>query len=96
MTKPYHIDRPVFYYRADNTKLADANIGSLADLNAHDLEVAVVANVEGLGSNHNISTVKSEFLGFTGVLQGKYDVAFSDSGFLIIPSRAILTVPSLN
>lgn len=82
LTKPYHTDKPVFFYRADNAKLADANIGSLADLNAHDLEVAIVGDVDGLGSNHKINMVKSEFLGFTGVLQGKYDVAFSDGSVL--------------
>lgn len=82
LTKPYHMDRPVYFYRADNEKLAKANLASVADLNSQSLEVAVVGSVDGLGSNHNIHAVKSEFAGFVGVLQGKYDVAFSDSSVL--------------
>lgn len=82
LTKPYHIDRPVYFYRADNEKLAKANLTSVSDLNNQVLEVAVVGDVDGLGSNHKIHAVKSEFAGFTGVLQGKYDVAFSDASVL--------------
>lgn len=82
LTKPYHTDRPVFYYRADNEKLAKTNLTSVADLNSQSLEVALVGSVDGLGSNHKIHAVKSEFAGFTGVLQGKYDVAFSDASVL--------------
>lgn len=84
VTKSYHIDQPVYFYRADNAKLGNANLTSRSDLNAQALNVATVSDsdVEGLGNQHNINRVKSEFLGFTGVLQGKYDVAFSDTGVL--------------
>lgn len=82
LTKPYHTDRPVYFYRADNEKLAKANLSSMSDLNNYSLNIAVVGSVEGLSSNHNISAVKSEFVGFTGVLQNKYDVAFSDESVL--------------
>lgn len=82
LTKPYHIDRPVYFYRADNEKLAKANLTSINDLNAHSLEVAVVGGVDGLGANHTVHNVKSEFAGFAGVIQGKYDVAFSDASVL--------------
>lgn len=82
LTKPYHTDRPVFYYRADNEKLAKANLNTLSDLNNYSLNIAVVGDIEGLSGNHNISPVKSEFMGFAGVLQNKYDVAFSDESVL--------------
>lgn len=82
LTKPYHMDQPVYFYRSDNEKLAKANPKSLADLNAHSLKIAIVGEVDGLGSHHNIIPVKSEFLGFVGVLQNKYDVSFSDGSVL--------------
>lgn len=82
LTKPYHIDRPVYFYRADNAKLAKANLTSLADLNNHALDIAVVGGVDGLSNSHTVHDVKSEFVGFAGVLQGKYDVAFSDASVL--------------
>lgn len=82
LTNPYHTDRPVFYYRKDNEKLANVTLTSLADLNKYSLRVAVVGDVEGLNNNHQITPVKSEFVGFAGVLQNKYDVAFSDESVL--------------
>lgn len=90
LTKPYHADTPVFYYRADNEKLSKTNLSSVADLNSQVLNIAVVGGVDGLSSNHTIHAVKSEFIGFTGVLQGKYDVAFSDASVL---SHAIKSNP---
>lgn len=82
LSKPYHTDRPVFYYRADNEKLAKATLTSLSDLNNYSLDIAVVGGVDGLSANHKVTPVKSEFVGFAGVLQGKYDVAFSDASVL--------------
>lgn len=82
LTKPYHMDKPVYFYRADNTKLADANPKTISDLNNHELKIALVGQVEGLSDKHAIDSVSSEFVGFTGVLQGKYDVAFSDASVL--------------
>ncbi|WP_066801898.1 substrate-binding periplasmic protein [Moraxella oblonga] len=90
LTKPYHTDTPVYFYRADNEKLSKANLSSVADLNSQVLDIAVVGSVDGLSSNHTIHAVKSEFVGFTGVLQGKYDVAFSDASVL---SHAIKSNP---
>lgn len=82
LTKPYHIDRPVFYYRTDNEKLANVTLTSVADLNKYSLRIAVVGGIDGLGSSHQVTPVKSEFVGFAGVLQNKYDVAFSDESVL--------------
>lgn len=84
VTKPYHNTQPVYFYLADNAKLANTYPTTKSDLNAHTLNIATVSDgdVEGLGNQHNINKVQSEFLGFQGVLQGKYDVAFSDTGVL--------------
>lgn len=82
LTKPYHTDKPVFFYRADNKKLADATLTSVSDLNNYTLEIANVGTIEGLSDKHTIHSVKSEFLGFTGVLQNKYDISFSDGSIL--------------
>lgn len=78
LTKPYHMDKPVYFYRTDNTKLAGTDPKTIADLNKHELNIALVGQVDGLDDKHTVDSVNTEFVGFTGVLQGKYDVAFSD------------------
>ena len=82
LTKPYHMDKPVYFYRTDNTKLAGTDPKTIADLNKHELNIALVGQVDGLDDKHTVDSVNTEFLGFTGVLQGKYDVAFSDASVL--------------
>lgn len=82
LTKPYHTDRPVYFYRADNEKLAKIKLNSLSDLNSQPLNIAFVGEIEGLSKNHTITEVKSEFAGFAGVIQQKYDVAFFDESVL--------------
>lgn len=85
LTNPYYQSSPVYFYRADNTKLGMGELNTLADLNGKGLNLVGTAGtlhverIKGVTGSNSANTVKSDFEGFSKVLRKDADVALTDA-----------------
>lgn len=88
VTNAYYDGAPVFYYFANNPKLANANPTSLSDLGGKNLDLVASTGTKLFDDMSTITNVKSatelktDYLGFTSIIQNKADVAFTDDAIL--------------
>lgn len=88
LTQPYSFEKPIYFYRADNEKFANMELSSLIDLGGKELNLSgtegtkQVEAIKTISAIKSANEVKSDFLSFTGVLQKKFDVGFTDSNIL--------------
>lgn len=93
LTNPYYYSSPIYFYRADNPKLGNANLSTLNDLNGKGLDFAGTAGtkhierIESIGGANSVKTVKSDFEGFGRVLRKEVDVALTDASILAYTSK---------
>lgn len=87
LTQPYGSDSLVYFYRADNAKLANMTLNGLPDLANKDLTLAATIGtkqMEYVGSVGGATPIptKTDFLAFTNVLQQRADAGFTDRSIL--------------
>lgn len=89
LSQPYTYDQLVYFYRTDNAKLANTNPNSLADLNNKNLDISATEGTlhlpyidAAINSHSSVTPLRTDFLSFTGVIQQKYDVGFTDGSIL--------------
>lgn len=88
LTNPYYHSSPIYFYRADNAKLDNAELKTLNDLNDKGLDLVGTAGtkhierIEGVSGSNSAKAVKSDFEGFTKVIRGEADVAMTDAAIL--------------
>lgn len=86
LTQPYSADSLVYFYRADNGKIANLTLSSLSDLSGKNLILSGTAGtqqmqyIQSVSAETNIVPTSTDFLAFTNVLQQKADVGFTDKG----------------
>lgn len=86
LTQPYNSDSLVYFYRADNGKIANLTLSSLSDLSGKNLILSGTAGtqqmqyIQSVSAETNIVPTSTDFLAFTNVLQQKADVGFTDKG----------------
>lgn len=86
LTQPYGSDSLVYFYRADNGKIANLTLSSLSDLSGKNLILSGTAGtqqmqyIQSVSAETNIVPTSTDFLAFTNVLQQKADVGFTDKG----------------
>lgn len=93
LTNPYYHSSPIYFYRADNAKLGNAELKTLNDLNNKGLDLVGTAGtkhierIEGVNGSNSAKPVKSDFEGFTKVLRKEADVAMTDAAILTYTNK---------